>query len=181
MNLFDLLPSYYYDNETMAKVQELISFQTEFLEAERGHTIDERFVETASKMLSRHEKIYGLTVDLQKSDQYRRERIKAKIEGAGTTTKQMIKDVARNFSNGEVEIIEDSPGYKFKIRFTGSIGVPGNMEDWILTLEEIKPAHLVMEFEYIYNVYGDLRPYTYEQLRQLSFEQIRNEVIAIGS
>ena len=102
-------------------------------------------------------------MDVSKPDDFRQERIRAKISGVGTTTKEMVKNVASSYSNGEVEVIEDAAHYRFVIRFVGILGIPGNMADLKLTIEEIKPAHLVVEYEYIYNVWSDVEMLTWEQ------------------
>lgn len=170
MELIKLLPDYYDENVTMQTLQEILSRVTDELEEQLSSTISECFVTTASELLSRYEQVFGLEVDISKSDVFRRERICAKIAGAGTTTKEMVKNVARSYSNGEVEIIEDNEHYRFVIRFVGTLGVPSNMADLKLTIEEIKPAHLAVEYEYIYNTYKDLELYTYGYLEKYTYQ-----------
>ncbi|MDF2570491.1 MAG: hypothetical protein K0R55_2095 [Sporomusa sp.] len=149
MDLMTLLPDYYIGNETMEELQGILATDITNLAGSFNKTIDECFVNTAATLLSRYEKIYGLAVDVSKSDEFRRERIRAKIRGIGTVTKQMIIDTAASYSNGEVEVIEDPENYSFKIKFVGTMGIPANMADLTLTIEEIKPAHLAFSFEYI--------------------------------
>lgn len=173
MDLMTLLPDYYEQNETMKKLQEILSAETETLNTELSTTIAECFVSTASEMLLRYERIYGIETDIIKTDTFRRERIKAKIAGVGTTTKQMIQDVAMSYSGGTVEVIEDNANSKFVIKFVGQLGVPGNMEDLKLTIEEIKPAHLTMTYEYVYNTWEDVKQLTWEQASACTWKQIR--------
>ncbi|WP_367567740.1 putative phage tail protein [Lacrimispora sp.] len=173
MDLMTLLPNYYDKNDTMIKLQEILSAETENLDIGLSQTISECFVSTASAMLSRYEKLYGLEVDVSKSNSFRRERIKAKIAGAGTTTKQMVIDTARSYSNGEVEVIEDNENSRFTIKFVGTLGIPGNMADLKLTIEEIKPAHLAVTYEYVYNTWGNISALTWEQTGAYTWEQIR--------
>jgi hypothetical protein len=177
MNLMDLLPEYYYGNQTMEQLQEILSEKINALVGSFDETIDQCFVNTATALLSRYEKIYGLKVDVSKANEFRRERIMAKIRGVGTTTKQMIIDVASSYSNGEVDVIEDSANSNFKIRFVGTRGLPPNMADLTLTIEEIKPAHLNYTLEYIYNTHKDLSTFTHAQLSNHTHYQLRNEVI----
>ena len=89
----------------------------------------------------------------------------------------MVKNVASSYSNGEVEVIEDAAHYRFVIRFVGILGIPGNMADLKLTIEEIKPAHLVVEYEYIYNVWSDVEMLTWEQAAARTWEEIRSNRI----
>ena len=175
MDLMKLLPEYYVGNLTMEELQSILSHKVDALAKAKQVTLDQGFINTATELLSRYETIFGLSVDVSKDDTFRRERIKAKIAGSGTTTKQMIKDVASAYSNGEVEVIENNPDSYFIIRFVGTIGIPANMGDLTLTIEEIKPAHLEYRFEFIYNTHNDLAIYTHEHLSGFNHNQVREE------
>lgn len=159
MDLMNLLPCYYRGNMTMEKLQGIISADINGLAEQFNETIDQCFVNTATDLLSRYEKIYGLQVDVSKSAEFRRERIRAKIRGIGTVTKQMVIDAASSYSNGEVEVIEDPANYSFRIKFVGTLGIPANMADLTLTIEEIKPAHLSFEFEYTFLTWNEFDGY----------------------
>lgn len=177
MELIKLLPDYYEKNVTMQTLQGLLSEVTDDLEQGLSSTISECFASTASELLARYEQLLGLEVDVSKPDDFRQGRIRAKISGVGTATKEMVKNVASSYSNGEVEVIEDAAHYRFVIRFVGILGIPGNMADLKLTIEEIKPAHLVVEYEYIYNVWSDVEMLTWEQAAARTWEEIRSNRI----
>ena len=173
MNLMDLLPDYYKSNLTMEELQDILSTDMDNLATAFDKTINQCFVNTATDLLSRYEKIFGLQVDVSKSDEFRRERIRAKIRGTGTVTKQMIKDVASSYSNGEVEVIEDPANYSFKIKFVGTKGIPANMTDLTLTIQEIKPAHLAFEFEFTYNTWKDVEDMTWSEASIYTWNELR--------
>ncbi|MBE5991887.1 MAG: DUF2313 domain-containing protein [Paenibacillaceae bacterium] len=173
MDLMTLLPNYYDQNETMKKLQEILSSESDKLDIQLSTVIAECFVNTASTMLSRYERIYGIEIDISKSKTFRRERIKAKIAGVGTTTKQMIQNVSASYSNGDVEVIEDNENSKFTIKFVGTLGVPDNLADLKLTIEEIKPAHLDVTYEYVYNTWENLKRITWGQAAAYTWNQIR--------
>jgi len=173
MNLIEFLPDYYQANQTMEELQAILTSKIEALANDLNETIDQCFVNTATALLSRYERIHGLQVDVAKSNEFRRERIRAKIRGVGTVTKEMLKAVARSYSNGEVEVIEDPANYRFIIKFVGTMGIPANMADLILTIDEIKPAHLAYTFEYTYRTYGELTAYTHEQLSAYTHQTLR--------
>lgn len=173
MDLTKVLPPYYDQNVSMQTFQKILSQVTDDLENGLSSTISECFVSTASKLLTRYENLLGIAVNVSKSEEFRRERIRAKISGAGTTTKQMIEDVSRSYSNGEVEVVEDNGNGRFIVRFVGMRGIPGNMADLKLTIEEIKPAHLMVEYEYIYNTWEDANVLTWEAASAYTWEEIR--------
>lgn len=173
MNLMEHLPDYYVNNQTMETLQGLLSNHINKLAENFNTTIDQCFVNTATELLSRYEKIYGLEVDVTKNHEFRRERIRGKIRGTGTVTKQMIAQVAKSYSNGEVEVIEDNENSSFLVKFVGTKGIPANIADLRLTIEEIKPAHLRFEFEYTYNTWSNVKHMTWEQAALLTWEEIR--------
>ena len=88
-------------------------------------------------------------------------------------TKQMIENVAKSYSNGEVEVIENIADYSFKVKFVGSKGIPDNMADLTLTINEIKPAHLSFCFEYTYNTWNDIADMTWDEASVYTWEQLR--------
>jgi uncharacterized protein YmfQ (DUF2313 family) len=155
-NLINYLPPIYENNATMQKTQGILSDMINAAANAQNETLNECFVATASKLLGYWEYIYGLSINTSKTDTFRRERIQAKMRGVGTTTKQMIIDTARAYSGGEVEVPESPGTCSFVIKFVGTVGIPANMADLIVTIEEIKPAHLVYTFEYSYNTWSQV-------------------------
>lgn len=114
------------------------------------------FIDTATWGIPCWEQQYGIQIDINKTYEDRREIIKAKMRGTGTTTKQMIKNAAEAFSNGECEVIEHPENYSFTVKFIGIKGIPHNMQAFKDMLEIIKPAHLACDFNYIYTVWSFL-------------------------
>ncbi|MGF7145981.1 uncharacterized protein YmfQ (DUF2313 family) [Anaerotaenia torta] len=177
MNLMELLPPVYEGNATMQELQKLLSDGVNALTDGINDVVNESCVGTASKQLSRYEKIFGIKTDINKSDAFRRERILAKIRGIGTATKTMMEQTARAYSGGEVKIIEHPESNSFVVKFIGTLGIPENMEDLTVTMEEIKPAHLSFTYEYVYNPHSQLARLTHAQLSSRTYYQIRNEVL----
>lgn len=173
MELIKLLPDYYSGNETMKTLQGILSEQTDSLDAGMHKVIRNCFVDSASDTLSRYERLLGLTSDTTKSERYRRERIKAKISGAGTTTASLIQNIAESYTNAEVSLTENYADYTVTIRFTGTSGIPGNIADIKQTIEEAVPAHLQILYEYIFNTYGAVGTFRYSELAGYTHERIR--------
>ena len=173
MDLMRLLPPVYEKNDTMKELQGILSSRINALAADFDKTINQCFVSTATDLLSRYEKIYGLSVGVTKSNQFRRERIKARAKGVGTVTKKMLEEVAASYSNGEVEVIESYEDYSFIVKFVGVKGIPANMADLTLTIEEIKPAHLAFSFEYTYNTWNDISHMTWNEASVYTWNQLR--------
>lgn len=172
MDLMTLLPPIYENNNKMKELQSILSKKINDIAKDFDNTIDQCFVSTATDLLSRYEKIYGLTVDVAKSDTFRRERIIARAKGTGTVTAKMIEDVASSYSNGEVKVIENNEDYSFIVKFTGTRGIPPNMADLRVTIEEIKPAHLAFTFAYTYNTWANVASMTWGEASVNTWEQL---------
>lgn len=173
MELMEHLPSYYRGNKTMEELQGILTEGAKETAAKFQETLDQCFIGTATTLLSRYEKIYGLTVDVTKNEGFRRERLLAKARGTGTVTKKMLEETARAYSNGEVKVIENINNNSFVVRFVGTKGIPANMADLTLTIEDIKPAHLSFTFEYTFNTWLDVSDMTWAETKNYTWEQLR--------
>jgi len=76
-------------------------------------------IETATWGLDWWEDKYGIETNSFLTYEERREFVKAKKCGRGTTTKAMIKTTAERFSGGECKIIEHNEQYYFTVNFIG--------------------------------------------------------------
>ncbi len=175
MNLMELLPVYYRGNHSVEEIQGALSIEIDNLSNRFGESLDQCFINTATSLLGRYEEIYGIKVDVSKSDEFRRERIRAKIRGIGTVTKQMIIDTAAAYSGGEVDVMEHPETNSFIVKFIGVLGIPANMADLIVTIEEIKPAHLNYTFEYTYRRWGELISNLWDDVANKTWYQLSTE------
>ena len=173
VDLMKYLPTYWHEIEQMKILQEILGMNVAEVIAFKQDLFNQMFIETATWGLSRWEKILGLPTEIEKNYEFRRERIKSKIRGSGTTTKQMIVNLASAFSNGEVEVIEYPNEYRFVVKFVGIKGVPANMKDLTSAIEEVKPAHLAFTFEYTYNYWDNLKAYTWSALSIHTWNKVK--------
>lgn len=174
MELIKLLPDYYESNETMKMLQGILSEQTDTSNAEMDGVINQCFLDSATSALTRYETMLGIIPDVSKSDRYRRERLKAKMSGAGTTTKSLIENISKSYTGAEVDVVETPGQYTITIRFIGTIGIPGNIADIKTSIEEAIPAHLQIKYEYVYNTYGSVATFTHAELAEYTHYEIRN-------
>ncbi|HEX2927750.1 MAG TPA: putative phage tail protein [Ruminiclostridium sp.] len=162
MSLIDLMPGYYKKSPEVAGLQAAFENWTEALKAAKADLFLQFNISSSTALgLMLWENALGLETDVTKSFEYRRSRVMSKLRGAGTTTKQMLKNVAESFSNGEVEIIEHNGESRFVVKFVGTLGVTPNINDLKAAIEEIKPAHLGFVFEYRYITWNDFEKYNH--------------------
>ena len=136
------------------------------------------FITTATWSLPLWEEEYGLPTIETDTVEERRSRLVAKKRGAGVTNIETIKKVCKSYSNGEVEVIPHYDEYYFTIKFVSEKGVPPKIQDIYDSIEEIKPAHLDVEYEFIYAYWSDYMifndEYTWKELLNFTWDDIMN-------
>lgn len=150
--LFNNLPRYY---ETSKVMSDTISPQDKQLQEfinQIQKVLDQFFIDTATSdfTLERWERELDIPISNNKDESYRRSVIKSKIRGTGTVTVDLLKNVAQSFEKGLVDVIEETEELRFKIKFLDTIGAPPNFDDLKNAIDEIKPAHLEVVYEFKY-------------------------------
>lgn len=174
MALIDMLPQNHKNSKETSDIQNVQDIQVKKIQDAKDDLFLQLSVETATWGLTIWEKALALITDITKSYDFRRSRIESKLRSQGVTTKAMMQNVAISFSNGATDIIEYPAEYRFEVKFTGTIGIPPNMEDLTNTIEEIKPAHLAYAYVYVYITHETLHKYTHAQLAAYTHIGLRN-------
>lgn len=112
------------------------------------------FVETATWGLDIWERMLDLASYADKPYEHRRARIISKLRGMETITPSLVKNVAESFLNGTVTVNESGAG--FTITFVDTRGIPPNMDDLKAAINDIKPAHLAVDYRFRYTTWGEL-------------------------
>lgn len=175
VDLTKYVPPFVYNNSVMKAIYDVQGTELGGLYYCIDDLLKQCFIDTATWGLVYWEEEFGIETNLSMSYEQRREILKAKKRGQGTTTKAMIKNAAEAFSGGEVNIIEHNDGYYFTVQFIGVKGIPRNMEAFRNMLDDIKPAHLGYVFQYTFTVWdllkekkltwGDAKAKTWDQLK----------------
>ena len=143
MNLVDLLP-YRLQSASVVDFENAIQPAMDKLEAAFWTMADNIIVDTATDWLPLWEWAYGLTGT--GTIEARRAAVKAKMRGAATTTEELIRSVARAYSDSEPDLIVDNPKYSFYLYLYSNVGnTPEDLDNLRRVIEEIKPAHLAFE------------------------------------
>lgn len=177
-NIFDYLPRDY--EELRESYEMLTSEQAEFerLNANINDVLAQMFVDTATWGLAEWERIVGVESFPNKPIGERRSVIKAKLRGAGVVTVAHIKGIAESWYGGDTEVREETADYLIVVKFVSSYGVPMNLDDVETALREIIPAHLDVEFEFMYVTYDMARMHygDYDELisQGRTYEEVLN-------
>lgn len=154
--MIEKMPGYYRKSKVMNDLVRAIENEFNRLNAETTLTENQFFVILSDRDIKHHEEDVGLIPDTSASMDTRRGRVLSKLRGTGTVTKTMMKNVAKSFINGDIKIIEYPSKYCFAVKFTLKTGVPYNLEDIKSMIEEIKPAHLAVEYIFTYRLWQDI-------------------------
>ncbi len=173
IDLMAYLPEYYQNNDTMNELQAVLGHGAGTLVYNASNALDQCFISSATEELDRWEKVFGIDTDQSKSYARRREILRAKLRGSGTTTRDMIKNVAIAFSGGEVNVIEYPSEYRFVVQFIGVLGIPENMAGLIQSIESVKPAHITYSFKYTFTVWSMLSGLTWAQVADKTWGELR--------
>lgn len=151
------MPGYYRENVESKAIVDAHADLHNHVAGDTQDVLAQFFVESATWGLAHWERIFGLATDEAKAPGERRSAIYARMRGIGTVSITMIKNVAESWYGGEVEVIEVTSEYRVIIRFVSSYGVPPNLGDVERALRLLMPAHLLLEFEFKYTTYNDVR------------------------
>lgn len=173
VDLSKYAPPFLAEIREMAEIYKAQGYEVGQLQHDLEDLIDQCYIVTATWGLSRWENMLGVATNMSLTYEQRREILMAKLRGQGTTTRKMIEDTAAAFSGGEVQVIEDNPSHLFIIRFVGIKGIPRNMRAFVAMLEDIKPAHLAYRFEYRYTIWNEIKPYEWERLGNMTWDEVR--------
>jgi uncharacterized protein YmfQ (DUF2313 family) len=172
-DLMEHLPPCFAGIREMEEIQRIDGEEIGLIQFAIKDILDQWYVRSATWGLDFWERELGIGTDYGKPYPHRREIIAARLQGAGTATKALIKSVAAAFSGGDVDVIEYPAEYRFEVQFIGVMGIPPNMAGLIQAIEDIKPAHLACSFKYTYTWWLDLQSLTWQQAGIKTWNELR--------
>ena len=167
------MPKYYRGILEITLLQKVIEKELDTVDLISKDVLNQFFIYTATWSLPIWERIFGLTVgDKTSNIEERRENLISKLRSYGTTTKEMIARVAKAYTDGEIEVIEDNANYSFKIKFTSIVGIPQNLENFKAVVNVIKPAHLNFSVEFRYNTHNQVAYLMHNNLKSKTHKDL---------
>lgn len=154
--LFSYLPSYYESSRIIRTNMDVEGSELDALYFAMDETLAQFFVRTSTWALNRWESELGIPTDLDKSLEQRRSVVESKLRGSGKFSGRLVKNVAEAYDGGRVNIAFQHDQWGFTVKFIDTIGIPPNLEDLKAAIEEIKPAHLSVEYEFRYLLIKDI-------------------------
>ncbi|WP_179033369.1 putative phage tail protein [Paenibacillus kribbensis] len=158
--LFSFLPSYYETSRVMRSDMDAKGSELDALYLAMDATVGQFFVRTATWGLERWEMELGIETDLGKPLDQRRAVVESKLRGAGTFSGQLVKNVAEAYDGGTVDVTFHPAEWGFTVKFIDTIGIPPNVDDLKAAIEEIKPAHMAVEYKLRYLTIAEVESMT---------------------
>ena len=170
--LISNIPNYYKTSTVFDNLIKVDALELDNINTKIDNVFNQFFIDTADFALERWEQELGIPVNLNYNIDYRRAVITSKLRGQGTITIKLIKTVAQSFAYGAVDIIENNADYSFLIKFVDTRGVPPNLDDLKNAIEEIKPAHLAVVYDYTYTTWDEIANVTWDKLTNYTWDDI---------
>lgn len=172
------VPSFLYENEDILDtIYDNQQYEIDKLETDNQDIINQCFINKATWGLSLWEEEFKITSNVNDSYEIRRSRILAKKKGQGTFNVSFLKKIAESFQNGTVEVIEHNIEYYFTIKFTDKKGIPPNLQDLKDVIEELKPAHLGVVYEFSFTTWGEVKKLTWGQVKTGTWEELKTREV----
>lgn len=154
--LFSYLPAYYEFSRVIRADVDAKGAEMDALYAALNETLEQFFVKTATWGLERWEAELGISIDRNKPIEQRRSLVESKLRGAGTFSGRLVKNVAEAYDGGKINVSFQPAEWSFNVKFLDTVGVPPNLDDLKRVIEEIKPAHLQVKYEFNYLIIREI-------------------------
>lgn len=118
-------------------------------------TEDLKLFITTTTNFTQHEKDAGLT-SITADNETKRARVLSRIQGGGVLTKQALDELIFIYDKTGCMINEQFSNYIVTITFTGRKGQPYNLDEIKAAVDEVKPAHIKIEYVFSKNIWADL-------------------------
>ena len=124
------------------------------------------------KQVKNYERFMNLEFKKGWSLQDRKDRIIYTLLSKNIFTPQVLKEQAKIFTNGEIDVIENYNDYSFIIKFTSIVGIPQNLDNFKNFIYINKPAHLNFSIEFRYNTHNQVAYLLHNSLKLKTHKEI---------
>lgn len=124
------------------------------------------------KQVANYERFMELDYKNGWSLQDRKDRIIYTLLSKNIFTPHVLKEQAKIFTNGEIEVIEDYGNYSFTIKFTSVVGIPQNLDNFKNFIYINKPAHLNFSIEFRYNTHNQVAYLLHNSLKLKTHKEV---------
>lgn len=129
-------------------------------------------LDTAEESLSIHERDLDILNIAGLNFTQRREQISSRYRASfAQTTEQSMINVAKAYTNGEVQISETDTVGEYEVTFSG-LGVPDNIDSLKKSFTIIVPAHLSLLYKFEFSIWSTISGVTWGEAVALSWHEL---------
>ena len=163
--LTQYVPKRYWDNDEVQKlIYEKLTNRLNWLEGIFEEIVNNAYIkDMKEEALSKLEKEFKIKPDSEMTLENRKEFLLSILRGIGVTNVEKLKNIAKSYECGDIEVIQNYSSYSIIIKFVSIIGVPKRLDDLKMAIEKVIPCHLGVSYEFKYNILQDLLPYTLQE------------------
>ena len=153
--MINMLPGYYRKSQIVNDLYAVITTALERIGADISELDRDLFIATTADF-TRHEADVGLA-PVSADAETKRARVMSRLQGTKLLTLSELERIVTNYDKTGCTIEEDYENYTVTIIFSGRKGQPYNFEQIRATIEELKPAHIMINYEFMKNTWADMR------------------------
>ena len=163
--LTQYVPKRYWDNDEVQKlIYEKLSNRLNWLEGIFEEIVNNAYIKDMNEeALSKLEKEFKIKPDSETTLENRKEFLLSILRGIGVTNVERLKNIAKSYDCGDIEVIQNYSSYSIIIKFVSVLGIPKRLNDLKKAIEKVIPCHLGVSYEFKYNILQDLLPYTLQE------------------
>ena len=163
--LTQYVPERYWGNDEVQKlIYEKLSDRLNWLEGIFEEIVNNAYIEYMNEeALSKLEKEFKIKPDSEMTLEDRKTFLLSILRGIGVTNVEKLKNIAKTYECGDIEVIQNYSSYSIIIKFVSVLGIPKRLNDLKRAIEKVVPCHLGISYEFKYNTLNDLTPYTLQE------------------
>lgn len=103
----------------------------------------------------------------------KRTEIEARWKMSGKCDVELLQTIANSWRNGVIKV--SFIDATIEIKFVSLVGIPDDLNTLKFMIDEAKPAHLPINFSFMYRTWGMLPPRTWGQIGAFTWKELREK------
>ena len=163
--LTQYVPKRYWKNDDVQKlIYKKLTDRLNWLEGIFEEIVNNAYIKDMNEeALTRLEKEFKVKPDSEMTLEDRKTFLLSILRGVGVTNVEKLKNIAKTYECGDIEVIQNYSSYSIIIKFVSVLGIPKRLNDLKKAIEKVVPCHLGISYEFKYNTLNDLTPYTLQE------------------
>lgn len=168
-NIIKFINKIFRNDEITKHIAKISQTNFENIETKINNVKDNIFLDTATWCVEICEKELNLENIENKTIDERKSIIMAKWRGAGKLTLELIQNTIKAYTDNTVTVRFNGT---IILDFSNKIGKPKDVNSLMQSIEDIKPAHLGIEYLFKYRTWGDLQKFNWNNIKKYNWTDV---------